>query len=53
MYFQGLPPHEALFEMKRLGFKDDWTLHGLKAYLQAHPTLDSGKHACEIDATAK
>jgi protein tyrosine/serine phosphatase len=36
VYFRGLPPEKALQEMKRLGFKDDWTLRGLKNYLQQH-----------------
>jgi Tyrosine phosphatase family len=30
IYFKGLPPEGALDEMKGLGFKDDWTLAGLK-----------------------
>jgi protein-tyrosine phosphatase len=53
LYFRGLPPQDAFAEMKRFGFKDDWTLHGLKAYLQAHPRLDSGKHPCVIDPQAE
>jgi len=36
VYFRGLPPKDALQEMKRLGFKDDWTLRGLRNYLQKH-----------------
>jgi hypothetical protein len=36
IYFRGLPPKDALQEMKRLGFKDEWILHGLKEYLQKH-----------------
>jgi rhodanese/phosphatase family protein len=36
IYFQGLPAEKAEQEMKHLGFKDDWTLHGLKSYLQKH-----------------
>jgi hypothetical protein len=46
-YF-GLPAEDAREEMKRFGFKDDWTLHGLKAYLRNHLSspLKIGKDAC-------
>jgi protein tyrosine/serine phosphatase len=36
VYFRGLAPKDALQEMKRFGFKDEWILHGLKKYLQNH-----------------
>jgi hypothetical protein len=36
VYFKGLPPEEAVDEMKRLGFKDDWTLAGLRKFLQKY-----------------
>ena len=36
VYFRGLPPENALQEMKRFGFKDDWTLRGLRNYMQKH-----------------
>ena len=36
VYFRGLPPDKALKEMKHFGFKDDWTLRGLRNYLQKH-----------------
>jgi protein tyrosine/serine phosphatase len=36
VYFRGLAPKDALQEMKHFGFKDDWTLRGLKKYLQKH-----------------
>jgi len=36
VYFRGLPPEKALREMKDFGFKDDWTLRGLRNYLQKH-----------------
>ena len=47
--FLGLPAEGAREEMKRFGFKDDWTLRGLKAYLQNHVSSSSkaGKDACE------
>lgn len=38
VYWKGLPPDAAWSEMKRLGFKDDWTLRGLRVYLQKHAT---------------
>lgn len=47
IYLEGLPPEQALSEMKRLGFKDDWTLHGLKEFLQEYstsPILDRSTH---------
>ena len=34
--YLGLPAEGAWEEMKRFGFKDDWTLRGLKGYLQHH-----------------
>lgn len=34
--YLGLPAKDAWAEMERFGFKDDWTLRGLKAYLQHH-----------------
>jgi hypothetical protein len=44
-----LPAKHAEEEMKRFGFKDDWTLRGLKAYLQHHLSSPSkpGKDACD------
>jgi hypothetical protein len=36
VYFRGLPPEKALQEMKHFGFKDDWTLRGLRNYLQKY-----------------
>ena len=36
IYFRGLPPKDALQEMKHFGFKDEWILRGLKTYLQKH-----------------
>ena len=38
VYFKRLPPDAASSEMKRLGFKDNWTLRGLRMYLQKHLT---------------
>jgi hypothetical protein len=36
IYFRGLPPKDALQEMEKFGFKDEWILSGLKKYLQNH-----------------
>jgi len=48
VYFKGLPPDAAWSEMKHFGFKDDWTLGGLRVYLHKHltaPQLD-GSATC-------
>lgn len=34
MYFRGLPPKDAWARMKEFGYKDSWTIGGLKNYLQ-------------------
>ena len=34
--FRGLPPRDAWPAMQQFGFKDGWTLRGLKTYLQNH-----------------
>lgn len=34
IHFRGLAPEKALQEMKH--FKDDWTLRGLRDYVQKH-----------------
>jgi protein tyrosine/serine phosphatase len=51
MYFSGLPPPDAWREMKEYGFKDSWTLLGLKKYLDKHPTapasLEATRHSCD------
>ena len=36
IYFQHLPPEKAQQEMNHFGFKDSWTLRGLKNYLRKH-----------------
>jgi hypothetical protein len=50
MYFGGLAAQDALQEMKDYGFKDSWTLLGLKKYLLKHPqppaSLASISHTC-------
>ena len=36
MYYKGKSKEDAWHEMKYYGFKDDWTLAGLKNYFEAH-----------------
>jgi hypothetical protein len=36
MYYKGKSKEEAYKEMKYYGFKDDWTLAGLKSYFEKH-----------------
>jgi len=37
MYFLGMSQQRAWQEMKSDGFKDSWTLRGLRTYLERHP----------------
>jgi hypothetical protein len=37
MYFLGMSQQDAWQEMKSDGFKDSWTLRGLRTYLERHP----------------
>ena len=50
IYFGGLSPSNAWQQMRDFGFKDTWTLRGLKHYLLKHPTGPPGltlpAHAC-------
>jgi len=36
MYYRGMSKDEAYQDMKHYGFKDDWTLRGLKSYFEKH-----------------
>jgi hypothetical protein len=49
MYFKGMSQQAAWREMKAFGFKDSWTLRGLKKYFEEHPrppaSLASPGHA--------
>jgi protein tyrosine/serine phosphatase len=38
VYFEDLPPQDAWRQMRDFGFKDSWTLDGLKSYLTKHLT---------------
>lgn len=42
MYFQGYSEQQAWRYMQRSGFKDSWTLRGLRSYLQTHPQPPPG-----------
>ena len=37
IYFRGMSPQEAWQDMTHFGFKDSWTLRGLKRYFEKHP----------------
>jgi protein tyrosine/serine phosphatase len=55
MYFLGMSRDAAWKEMRCDGFKDSWTLHGLKAYLKKHskpsPALIAADRALESPAS--
>jgi DSP-PTPase phosphatase fused to NAD+ Kinase len=44
MYYQGKSKEEAYKEMKYYGFKDDWTLNGLKNYFETHSRQPVSKY---------
>ena len=50
IYFSELSPSNAWQQMKDFGFKDTWTLRGLKHYLESHPAappdLTLPTHVC-------
>jgi Tyrosine phosphatase family len=37
IYYHGMSPQDAWQKMKGYGFKDSWTLRGLKTYFYKHP----------------
>jgi hypothetical protein len=50
VYFRGLPRDKAWHKMRdEFGFKDDWTLRGLRVYLQEHldAPFASERQSCE------
>jgi hypothetical protein len=53
MYFRGMSQQAAWQEMKSFGFKDSWTLGGLKRYFEKHPvpppSLMDHKPAATVD----
>ena len=50
LYFKGVPKEAGWQEMKKFGFKDSWTLMGLKHYLLQHETVPASltgtAHTC-------
>ncbi len=50
LYFEWFPPEEGWQKMREFGFKDSWTLMGLKHYLLKHEaapaSLTVAPHAC-------
>jgi protein tyrosine/serine phosphatase len=50
IHFRGLAPEKAWQEMKHFGFKDNWTLHGLKSYLQKHANSRFTEADCGSDS---
>jgi hypothetical protein len=44
MYYRGMSKDEAYRDMKRYGFKDDWTLRGLKSYFEKHSQAPIGQY---------
>lgn len=50
IHFRGLAPEKAWQEMKHFGFKDDWTLRGLKSYLQKHANSSFTAADCSPDS---
>jgi len=49
IYFLGLSPEKADDEMRRFGFKQGWSLSGLRNYLEKHASSpwDDGMHRCK------
>jgi hypothetical protein len=66
MYYRGMSKDEAYRDMKHYGFKDNWTLRGLKSYFEKHskspieqyvphcavPSPPETKQAANADSTA-
>jgi hypothetical protein len=50
MYYRGMSKDEAYREMKHYGFKDDWTLRGLKSYFEKHsnPPIEQYVPHCSL-----
>ena len=46
--FRGLPPEQAWQAMQHFGFKDGWTLRGLKTYLQHHARDEAAPQNCSF-----
>ena len=52
MYFLGMSQQDAWREMKSNGFKDSWTLRGLRKYLERHPKSPSSFNSLSTRAQA-
>jgi hypothetical protein len=51
VYFKDLAPEDVWQEMKHLGFKNGWTLHGLSSYLKKHANSPFTAEAdCDLGA---
>jgi hypothetical protein len=51
VYFRDLAPEDAGQEMKHFGFKNGWTLHGLRSYLKKHANSPFTAEAdCDLDS---
>ena len=46
VHFRGLPPDDAWEAMERFGFKDGWSLRGLRAYLDQHSDPSKAPLSC-------
>ena len=46
--FRGLPPKHAWDAMQHFGFKDGWTLRGLRTYLQHHAKDTAAPQNCSF-----
>jgi protein tyrosine/serine phosphatase len=53
IYFRGMAAEDAWREMKHFGFKDDWTLHGLKSYVHKHASSGFNAAECDLDSTSR
>ena len=50
MYYRGMSKDEAYRDMKHYGFKDNWTLRGLKSYFEKHsrPSIEQYVPHCSV-----
>lgn len=55
MYYRGMSKEEAYRDMKLHGFKDDWTLRGLKSYFEKHsqPPIQQYVPHCDLPPPAE
>jgi protein tyrosine/serine phosphatase len=50
MYYRGMSKNEAYRKMKYYGFKDSWTLRGLRSYFEKHsnPPIEQYVPHCSL-----